>query len=74
MRKAEKTNARPSHYNVPRRYNTTIEQADTTILTWGGGSNCGGGGGPGACSASISIQMVCANALRPSSLDGNVIR
>ena len=50
------------------------QNSSSTLLAWGGGNNCGQGGSEGVCQASVSVQMVCPNSARPSSLQGAVLR
>lgn len=53
---------------------TAGEGGSSTLLAWGGGNNCGGGGGAGLCQASVSVQLVCPNAVRSSNLIGAALR
>lgn len=53
---------------------TAGEGGSSTLLAWGGGNNCGGGGGVGLCRASVSVQLVCPHAARPSNLIGAALR
>ena len=53
---------------------TAGEGGSSTLLAWGGGNDCGQAGSEGMCKASVSVQMVCPNSARPSSLRGAVIR
>lgn len=50
------------------------QNSSSTLLAWGGGNNCGQGGSQGLCQASVSVQMVCPNSARPSTLQGAVLR